>query len=175
MSAVTTSARVDVSQPRAVERGTPRRSACPMSPVDRTRSRSRWSYLRRIRVVEAMPQSWPMTLTQQLSTEPIRRESPEARVEWRASLEIVARTRARKCRMSVWIAGFDRPGVGERVTYNPLLNTTPLRKLKNHPAACRWQVGRAEGRVEPFWGGHRHGRTDRIGNQTGVDSVPSHL
>ncbi len=40
-STVTTSARVEVSQPRAVERGTPRRAACPMSPVDRTRSRRR--------------------------------------------------------------------------------------------------------------------------------------
>ena len=67
-------------------------------------------------------------------------------------------------------------GTGQKVRRaQVLLNTTPLRKLKNHPAACRWQVGRAEERVEPFWGGHRHGRTDRIGNQTGVDSVPSHL
>ena len=56
-STVTTSARVEVSQPRAVERGTPRRSACPMSPVDRTRSRSRWSYLRKVRVAEVIPQS----------------------------------------------------------------------------------------------------------------------
>ncbi len=33
--------RAEVSQPRAVERGTPRRVACRMSPVDRTRSRKR--------------------------------------------------------------------------------------------------------------------------------------
>ena len=64
---------------------------------------------------------------------------------------------------------------GKGIPTSRWINPTPLRKLKNHPAACRWQVGRAEGRVEPFWGGHRHGRTDRIGNQTGVDSVPSHL
>ncbi len=40
-SRVTTSVRVEVSQPRAVERGTPRQVACPMSPVDRTRSQRR--------------------------------------------------------------------------------------------------------------------------------------
>ena len=57
-STVTTSAPVDVSQPRAVERGTPRRSACPVSPVDRTRSRSRWSYLRRVRAVGIMDRSY---------------------------------------------------------------------------------------------------------------------
>ena len=51
-------------------------------------------------------------------------------------------------------------------------NTTPLRRLKNRRVACRWQVRRAEERVGSFSGGHRHGRTARIGNRTGVDSGP---
>jgi len=51
-STETTSERVAVSQPRAVDRGTPRRVACTRSPVDRTISRRRWSYLRWTRVVD---------------------------------------------------------------------------------------------------------------------------
>ena len=36
---------------------------------------------------------------------------------------------------------------GDRV-----INTTPLRRLKNRRVACRWQVRRAEERVGPFSG-----------------------
>ena len=36
----------------------------------------------------------------------------------------------------------------DREYQSPLINTTPLRRLKKRDAWCRWQVGRAEERVE---------------------------
>ncbi len=60
--------------------------------------------MRKTRVVEAMAQSSRPSFPRQLPTEPILRRFNDANPESGATLAIVARTRARKCRMSLWIA-----------------------------------------------------------------------
>ena len=52
------------------------------SGADRTRSRSRWSYLSRVRVVDVIPQSWRSSLTQQLPTRLSRRKSNKFELEF---------------------------------------------------------------------------------------------